>query len=112
MSLPEEIIITRAEAYKNKNYHEIFQLYSEKSELRQFFYTTDDYVQHVKNNHAGENILLTVNIVSVKKRGKLAEVVFEEEFIQEGSRVKYITNSILRKEAGNWQIFKEKRKIV
>lgn len=106
---PSEVILFRAECYRNMDGKGVFSLYSEKSEMCRLFSEDafeEHFFKHVKDtSHAG------LKIVNEKSRGSLAEVNYIEYIHAEGNLITYYSKSAMVSEDGRWKILKEMREI-
>lgn len=106
---PTEVILFRAECYRNLDGKGVFSLYSEKSEMCRLFCedTFDEhFIKHTKDTaHAG------INIVNERLKGSLAEVSYIEYIHAEGNLITYYSKSAMVSENGRWKILKETREI-
>lgn len=104
-----EILIKRFEAFIQNKPDEIYNLYSENSELKSFFPTKDIYYEHFQEIYK-QTMPIKIDIVSEHIKGTLAQILSIESFLDsEEGEVIYYTKTILKKEKNSWKILKEIR---
>ena len=106
---PSEVLLFRAECYRNLDGKGVFSIYSEKSEMCKLFNEDtfeEHFIKHTKDTvHAG------IKIVNEKSKGSLAEVSYIEYIHAEGNLLTYYSKTAMVSEEGHWKILKEMREI-
>jgi hypothetical protein len=104
---PTDIVLIRANCFKEKKPEYIYDFYHEDSEFRKFFRDKEEYAAHFEDifnglKHCG------LKIVSENTKNNLSEVKYIEYFVdKENNLLTYYCKSYLKKAADEWLILKE-----
>lgn len=106
----ENVLQNRLEYFKSKDYKNIYDIYSYKSEFRRYFETSDKYGEHF-NNLIEIFMPESIEIYKVLYNNESAEILFLEKVrdLKEDKLINYYSKSYFVLEEGNWKILKEIR---
>ncbi|BAI81050.1 hypothetical protein DEFDS_1592 [Deferribacter desulfuricans SSM1] len=107
---PVSLILKRAEHLKNKEFGKIYDMYDDKSIMKNFYPSKDDYIIFMKK-FSKSVILKKMEILDCDTKGSFAKVV-SKEFIQDFEENSIIVNkctTYLKNFSNRWTIIKENR---